>query len=131
MSEIQFMGHMLTEKGIGPTESRAKALQEAVEPKNSTEVRSFLGLVNFSARYISDLATKAEPLRRLTQKNTPFAWEKEQQKAFQELKSSLADEKTLAYYDPALKTRVIADAGPVGLGAVLLTRTRKGGLESC
>jgi hypothetical protein len=126
MNEIEFMGHMLTEKGIGPTESRAKALQEAVEPKNSTEVRSFLGLVNFSARYISDLATKAEPLRRLTQKNAPFVWEKEQQKAFQELKSSLADDGTLAYYNPALKTRVIADAGPVGLGAVLLQEQGKG-----
>ncbi|KAK3698601.1 hypothetical protein QZH41_014579, partial [Actinostola sp. cb2023] len=126
MNEIEFMGHMLSEKGIGPTESRAKALQEAIEPKNSTEVRSFLGLVNFSARYISDLATKAEPLRRLTQKNAPFVWEKEQQKAFQELKSSLADVETLAYYDSTLKTRVIADAGPVGLGAVLLQEQEKG-----
>ena len=73
-----------------------KALQEAREPKDSVEVRSFLGLVNFSGRFFSDLATKAEPLRRLTQKNVPFKWEKDQEKAFQELKNSLTDVDTLA-----------------------------------
>ena len=92
-----------------------KALHEAREPKDSVEVRSFLGLVNFSGRFFSDLATKAEPLRRLTQKNVPFKWEKDQEKAFQELKNSLTDVDTLAYFNPAL----IADASPVGLGAVL------------
>ena len=62
MSEIEFMGHLLTQKGVGPTESRVRALKEATEPKNSAEVRSCLGLVNFSSRYIPDLATRAEPL---------------------------------------------------------------------
>ena len=72
MNRIQFMGHLLSERGMGPTESRVKALQEARAPKDSAGVRSFLGLVNFSRRFISDLATKAEPSRRLTQKNVPF-----------------------------------------------------------
>ena len=120
MNEIEFMGHLLSAKGIGPTESRVKALQEAREPTDSSEVRSFLGLVNFSARFISGLATKAEPLRRLTQKNTPYVWGKDQRKAFEELKNSLTDVDTLAYFNPALKTRVVADASPVGPGAVLL-----------
>lgn len=76
MNEIEFMGHLLSAKGIGPTESRVKALQEAREPTDSSEVRSFLGLVNFSARFISGLAMKAEPLRRLTQKNNPLCGER-------------------------------------------------------
>ena len=128
MNEIEFMGHLLLAKGIGPTESKkthmsiftCKALQEAREPTDSLEVRNFLGLVNFSAQFISGLATKAEPLRRLTQKNTHFVWGKDQRKAFEELKNSLTDVDTLAYFNPALKTRVVADASPVGLGAVLL-----------
>ena len=77
MNEIEFMGHLLSAKGIGPTESRVKALREAREPTDSSEVRSFLGLVNFSARFISGLAMEAEPLRRLTQKDTPFVWGKD------------------------------------------------------
>ena len=78
MNRIEFMGHLLSERGTGPTESRVKALQEARAPNDSAEVRRFLGLVNFSGRFISDLFTKAEPLRRLTHKNVPFKWEKDQ-----------------------------------------------------
>ena len=126
MNRIEFMGHLLSERGIGPTESRVKALQEARAPNDSAEVRSFLSLVNLSGRFISDLATKAEPLRRLTQKNVPFKWEKDQETAFQELKNSLTDVDTLAYFNPALKTKVIADASPVGLGAVLLQEQGEG-----
>ena len=43
------MGHLLNEKGIGPTESRVKALKEARAPKDKAEVGSFSGLANFSA----------------------------------------------------------------------------------
>ena len=37
------MGMLLSEKGIGPTEDRVKAVLEAKEPENATDVRSFLG----------------------------------------------------------------------------------------
>jgi hypothetical protein len=47
------------------------AVVQARKPESASEVRSFLGLVNFVARFIPDLATKAEPfLHRLLQKDT-------------------------------------------------------------
>lgn len=57
------MGHVLFEKGIAPTEEKVKAVLEAREPATVSEMRSFLGLVNFCSRFIPDLATTAEPLR--------------------------------------------------------------------
>ena len=68
MSELTFMGYLLSSKGIGPTESRVEAVVNAKEPQNAGEVRSFLGLVNFSARFIPNLSTTTEALRRLTKK---------------------------------------------------------------
>ena len=80
----------------------------------------FSGLVNFSARFIPNLASIAEPLPRLTRKQTPFVWGTEQQGAFDALKDSLANAETLAYFDSnAEETKLITDASPVGLGAVL------------
>ena len=38
-----FMGILLSEKGIGPTEERMRAVTEAREPETATEVRRFLG----------------------------------------------------------------------------------------
>lgn len=120
MSKLTFMGYLLSNKGIGPTESRVEAVVTAREPQNAGEVRSFLGLVNFSARFIPNLASSAEPLHRLTRRETPFVWGTEQQAAFDTLKSSLANAETLAYFDRnAEKTKLITDASPVGLGAVL------------
>ena len=76
--------------------------------------------MNFSAKFIPNLASVAEPLRRLCRQNTKFEWKQEQRDAFAELKSRLANAGTLAYFDRSAPTEVIADAGPVGLRAVLV-----------
>ena len=46
--------------------------------------------------------------------------EKKKKVAFNELKKRLAKTETLGYFDSAAKTRVITDASPVGLGAILV-----------
>ncbi|PFX12869.1 Retrovirus-related Pol polyprotein [Stylophora pistillata] len=120
MPQLTFMGYLLSRKGIGPTESRVDAVVRAKEPTNAEEVRSFLGLVNFSARFIPNLASISEPLRELTRKDVPFKWGTEQGAAFEILKSKLGRAETLAYFDRnAEATKLITDASPVGLGAVL------------
>ena len=121
MTQLQFMGFLLSEKGVGPTETKIEAVRKAERPTVASEVRSFLGLVNFSARFIDNLATKSEPLRKLTRKNVPFEWTDTQEKSFNLLKEEMTKAETLGYFDPrATETRIVADAGPVGLGAVLL-----------
>ena len=113
MSKMNIMGYLLSNKGIGPTESRVEAVVTARAPQNAGEVRSFLGLVNFSARFIPNLASIAEPLHRLTRRETPFVWGTGQQAAFDTLKSSLANAETLAYFDRnAEKTKL-----PCGFGS--------------
>jgi hypothetical protein len=52
MSQVVLMGHVLSDRGVGPAEVKVKAVVEAREPKTAAEVRSFLGLVNYSARFI-------------------------------------------------------------------------------
>ena len=120
MSYLEFMGHVLSARGIGPANVKVKAVVDAREPTNAAEVRSFLGLVNFTARFIPDLATVSAPLRQLTKSGEPFVWGPEQQQSFDELKKRLSSAETLGYFDKNAPTKVIADASPVGLGAVLV-----------
>ena len=110
-----------------PTAEKARAVMEAQQPKNATEVRSFLGLVGFNSRFLPNLATTVEPLRKLTCHDSPFKWADEQEIAFKKLKSQLASAPALAYFDKAAPTKVIADASPVGLGAVLVQH--QGGVD--
>jgi hypothetical protein len=69
-----------TESGVA--ESKVTAIREARRPQTVSEVKSFMGLVNFTGRFIPNLATLGEPLNRLMKKEQPFVWGKEQDAAF-------------------------------------------------
>jgi len=120
MTQMVFMGLVLSDNGIGPAEDKVKAIIDAREPQSVSEVRSFLGLANYNARFIPDFATVAEPLRRLTKKGVRFEFGEEQKNAFSALKRRLSSAETLGYFDKNAKTLIIADASPVGLGAILI-----------
>lgn len=77
--------------------------------------------MNFSGRFIPNLATTAEPLRKLTRNNVPFKWEYEQTKTFEQLKQ-LAQPETLGYFDPSAQTIVVTNASLEGLGGVLVQK---------
>ena len=51
MPKLTFMGLVLSQQGVGPTEEKVKAVNEGCEPQTVTEVMGFLGLVNFNARF--------------------------------------------------------------------------------
>ena len=120
MSRLVFMGLLLSEKGIGPTEGKVKAIVDATEPSTASEMRSFLGLAAFNARFLPDFATMTEPLRKLTHKDEKFVFGQAEKLAFKKLKTAMSQAKTLAYFKLDAKTQVIADASPVGLGGVLV-----------
>lgn len=90
------------------------------------ELQSFLGLVNYINKWLPNLSTMTEPLKKLLRNksgkkaNIEDLWKDEQDQAFQKLKQALSKVPTLGYYDVNDETQVIADASPVGLGAVLI-----------
>lgn len=118
--QLTFLGHKLSATGIEPTDDKIAAIKMFRQPKTAEEIRSFLGLVNYIGKFIANLATLTEPLRKLTKKDTKFEWCEEQQKAFDELKTHLSSHLVLGYYDVKDRTQLYADASPVGLGAVLI-----------
>lgn len=120
VTEMDFLGHTLSADGIKPDKDKLESIQNFRAPRNGEEVRSFLGLVNFVGKFLPDLATLTYPLRLLTNQGRKFEWGTTQQKAFAKLKEHLTDPKTLGYYDIDDRTQLIADASPVGLGAVLI-----------
>jgi hypothetical protein len=68
VSELTFFGFRISAKGVAPDGEKVRAIQKFPALREPSEVRSFLGLVNYVARFIPDLATKAEPLRELTRR---------------------------------------------------------------
>jgi len=62
MPQLEFTRYLLSTRGIGLTKSKVEAVAHAREPESVAEVRSFMGVVNSSAKFIPNLATAAEPL---------------------------------------------------------------------
>ena len=83
-------------------------------------MQSFWGLVGFSARFITDFPTTADPLRKIARQGKSFIWGEEPEKSFQKLKRQIASAPVSAYFDKEPYTQIIVDASPVGLGAVLI-----------
>eukprot|EP00112_Aurelia_sp_Birch-Aquarium-sp1_P006122 Seg1683.10 transcript_id=Seg1683.10/GoldUCD/mRNA.D3Y31 product="Transposon Tf2-3 polyprotein" protein_id=Seg1683.10/GoldUCD/D3Y31 len=105
-------------------EKKIQAIKETSTPKTVSELRSFLGLVNYVSRFIKDFATiAAPPLRDLTKKSTKWTWIDQHQAAFDNLKEALTSKSVVAYFDPKKSTEILVDASPVGLGAILTQKT--------
>ena len=119
LSKLTFFGHELTSDGINPSEEKIAAIRDARPPKDASEVRSFMGLVQYSAKFLADVAAVSRPIQELTRKGTKFVWGAEQQTAFERRKLMITQADTLAYYKIGCRTRIVADTSPVGLGAVL------------
>lgn len=82
-TQITFLGHKLSSKGIDADQHKIKTIMGFRSPASKEEVRSFLKLVTYVGKFIADLGSTF-------------------------------------YFNPKRRTRLVADASPVALGAVLL-----------
>ena len=119
-TNVEYFGYVFSSQGISPDPRKVEAIRNSQPPSNPNEVRSFLGMVNFCARFFPNLATLAKPLRDLTKQNVKWKWTSTEQHAMDSIKSVLTSETTMAYYNPSHKIEVLVDASPVGLGAILV-----------
>ena len=116
---IEYLGHIVDEEGIRPTEEKVKAIKEAPAPTNVTQLRSFLGLINYYNKFLPNLAANLTPLYSLLNKQQRWVWNNEQQVAFQCAKDALQSDALLTHYDPSKPLVLACDASDYGVGAVL------------
>jgi transposase InsO family protein len=89
VKSVRFLGHIFSENGIAPDSSKYDVINKFPVPRNSKNVKSFLGLAGFYRRYVPNYSVLTYPLRQLTKEDTPFKWTDECQQAFLELKRRL------------------------------------------
>lgn len=119
LPSIEYLGHRISAEGLQPTDSKDKALKDAPVPTNVSQLKSFLGLLNYYGKFVPNLATVLAPLHRLLHKSTSWSWSREQQSAFDHVKELLTSDTVLTHYDQTKPTVLACDASPYGVGAVL------------
>ncbi|GBG70389.1 hypothetical protein CBR_g6517 [Chara braunii] len=117
--ELEYVGHYVTPQGIRPLEDKIEDIRVWPRPTNTSEVRSFMGLVGYYQRFLTGYSRIVAPLTRLQSPKLPFVFDDDARRAFQALKMPMLMAPVLSIYDPTLPTRVTTDTSGYGIGAVL------------
>ncbi|KAI4892783.1 hypothetical protein NFI96_006341, partial [Prochilodus magdalenae] len=124
--EVQYLGHRVDAQGLHPLESKVQAIVGAPSPKSVSELKAYLGLLNYYGRFLPNLSTLLAPLHSLLKKDVQWGWGKAQEKAFRESKQLLESATRLVHYSPSQDLILACDASAYGVGAVLSHRMPDG-----
>ena len=128
-NEMKWLGHEIDENGIRPNKEKVKAILELKHPENPKQLKSFLGAIQYLAKFLPKLSERTDRLRKLLKKNTEWRWETEQQNDFETIKKMIAEEPGLAHYAKDRDKIVTTDASKTGLGIILWQRQADGELK--
>jgi len=118
-TELSYLGHVVTTEGVKPDPLKVKAIKEFPTPRNTKDVKSFLGLTGYYRRFISQFSKIAKPLNELLKKGQKWRWEQEQIESFHLLQDALTREPVLSYPDFNKQFVLTCDASSFAVGAIL------------
>lgn len=127
--EVEYLGHVINEKGISPSLSKVEKIKTWPKPKNPEELRTFLGLCGYYRRHIQGYANIVAPLEQLCSavwtkkgkevRTAPFVWEDLHDTAFAQLKVLLTQAPILSFPTTHGEYILDTDASFESIGSVL------------
>jgi len=114
-TSVEYLGHIIDDKGLHTSPKKVAAVQEAPTPKNQQQLRSLLGLLHYYGKFIPNLATLLYPMNQLLKSGSNWNWSPECQQAFTQAKKLLSSAAVLAHYNPSLPLRLATDASAYGI----------------
>ena len=123
---VEYLGHHISAEGLRPTQGKIRAIKDAPAPQDVTQLRAFLGLVNYYGKFVGQLSSILAPLHKLLEAKTKWVWEGPQQTAFETAKERLTSAGVLAHFDHEQRIILSCDASPYGIGAVIAHQTPDG-----
>ena len=109
---IEFCGHEISKLGLHKSQQKVDAVLNAPRSENVSQVRSFVGLINYYHNFLPNHSTLLQPLNQLLEKNRQWKWTSECEQAFLKAKELIASEEVLAHYDPQHPIKLECDASP-------------------
>ena len=94
--EVNFMGHLLTNKGLMPDPAKEKAITKMAKPADMEGVQCLDRFVNYLTKLLPTLC-------HLIQKDIPWDWSSEHDQAFANVQRLVTEAPVLCYYDPTDK----------------------------
>ena len=123
---VTYLGHKIDGEGLHPIAEKKKAVNDAPNPRNVQELKSYLGLLNYYGNVLPNLSAELVPLYKLLRAEQKWKWSERETAAFQKLKDLLTSSQLLIHFDPQKQLILSCDASAYGIGAVLAHRMSDG-----
>lgn len=118
--ETEFLGMIVSRDGIRVNPEKVKVIQDWPKPQSLTELRSFIGLLQFFRRFIKNFSGVAGPLTELTKKGVGIdKWDSTCDTAFSTLKTALVSAPILMAPSWRKPFRCHVDASQRAVGGTL------------
>ena len=121
VSEIDFLGHLISKGGSVPLPTKVKPISE-FQTYQCEIIARISRMINFYHRFVSNAATILRPLyhalRGKTQKEL-IIWSQSMHNSFTSAKSAMCNATMLAHPTPSMLIAITCDASDIGLGATL------------
>lgn len=119
-ARVLCLGHVIDDKGLHADTDKMARVRNWPVPRNYHDVQRFLGLVQYLAHFMPNLASYTAPLSSITRNGQVFNWRAIHQKCFDEIKALACKTPILRPIDPKNPDPiwVITDASISGVGAV-------------
>lgn len=119
-TEIPFLGHIVSDKGIRPNPEKIIAITNMKIPSTTKQLKSFLGIIGYYRKFIHNFAEKTKPLTKKLKKDAKInIKEQDYVTAFQQCKDMLCKEPILTYPDFLEPFELTTDASNYAIGAIL------------
>ena len=97
LGSVSYLGHVISNEGLSTGNVKVKAVVNAPDPKDVSELRSFLGIVNYYGKFLPNLATTLAPLYNLLRQSSGWNWGSKQKKAFHHVKKLLLSKSSYTF----------------------------------
>ena len=117
--QVEYLGHVISEKGIAVDLEKIKAILKLHAPKDVHDIRPFMGLTRYYHRFIENFSKISYPITTLQKKSVRFIWNQQCQNNFEKLKHLLITSPVLKVFDPSKDFVVCTIESKEWLGGVL------------
>ena len=122
----KFLAFVARYKGIEIDQSKVKAIQEMLEPKNLKELCGLQGRLAYIRSFISNLTCRCHPFSHLMKKGAPFEWDESCRKAFKKIQEYLSNPPVLGAPIPDKPLILYIAAQEQSLGALRVQKNEEG-----
>lgn len=121
---VKYCGHVFSKNGISVDPDKVTAIDNLEFPKDVPELQRVLGMLNYLREYIPNFSNYTENMRQLLKKNVTFNFTEAMKKDFNELKTVLKNNASLAFYDRNAKVTLSVDSSSYAIGCCLMQKGR-------